>query len=488
MDVQQQRCNYQSPFRSKLDRQHRFYDGWADRQSEDKTPIPPQPTKKRILSQSSALDEKASDAPLIQSRNPTPVRSGVQSATPQDIPQRVPSPHSALPPLLSTLPEPRLSRPVEVKDLLNPISRDKTGASDRQHDGEGTVSQWTVPMAATSGPTTPSLPLTSMRKELLGDVTLPSSSPALMKTYPHPLSQSLTPASPISYRSGLITTGLSTATIDLQQSPFVLPRGQASASVGSGPLLPMETTIAPSIPPAAHVSSPPPRRTSPPSALLQVASTGEPRSFFSAPILFGEKGFNVPTSGASGQIQYQSMTLETEEGPIQVPVDVQAASKIADEKRKRNTIASHRFRQRRKEREQETSNNISSLKAQVREMTEDKEYYQRERDILLDVLQRNNIAIPPRPPPPRQIRHASLGGSQDQDMGTPAPNGGRNTRRRTSEYVSPQWQHPHTVAPMLPFERIPTVPSEHIQILQQRSQPQVLFDPNTKPSEATAPQ
>ena len=60
------------------------------------------------------------------------------------------------------------------------------------------------------------------------------------------------------------------------------------------------------------------------------------------------------------------MTIELEQGPIKVPVDVQAASKVTDERRKRNATASHQFRQRRKEKERETLGKISKLEAQVR--------------------------------------------------------------------------------------------------------------------------
>ena len=59
------------------------------------------------------------------------------------------------------------------------------------------------------------------------------------------------------------------------------------------------------------------------------------------------------------------MTVEAENGPVEVPINVQAASKVADEKRKRNATASYRFRQRRKERESETSQNISKLEDQI---------------------------------------------------------------------------------------------------------------------------
>jgi len=60
------------------------------------------------------------------------------------------------------------------------------------------------------------------------------------------------------------------------------------------------------------------------------------------------KNFEVLTSSTAAQSQYQMMLLETEQGPIQIPIDVQAASKVADQKRVRNANASYCFRQRRK--------------------------------------------------------------------------------------------------------------------------------------------
>ncbi len=405
-------------FRSKLDLQHLFHEGRTGYRLEDEIYLPPRPIKKRTLSQLSALDEKASDAPPIQSRKLPPI----QSAAPQDVPQRAPSLHSVLPPPSSTLPETRLSKPFGFENLLNPIDGNKTSASGRQHDGERTDSLRAAPMAAMSRPSTPSLPSISKRRDSLGDITMPSISPALMETYPPLLSTSLTLGSRTSCGPGLITTGLSTATVDTRQSPFVLPRDQASASVGLGPLLPSETA--------------------------------------------SEKGFNAPTSGAPGQSQYRTMIFETVYGPIQVPVDVQAASKVADEKRKRNATASHGFRQRRKEKEQETADNISRLEAEVK-------YYQLERDFLQGVLQENHIPIPPRAPSPRR-RHTSLEGPQHQDTAASARNEGRNNRRRTNAYVPPQWLPSQTVEaplPMPPFKHMTTMSSEHMQVLKRRACP-----------------
>jgi len=62
------------------------------------------------------------------------------------------------------------------------------------------------------------------------------------------------------------------------------------------------------------------------------------------------------------------MPISTEHGPMYVPVDVQAASKMADEKRARNAGASARFRERRKQKEKEASMNIQKLEQQLRDL------------------------------------------------------------------------------------------------------------------------
>ena len=187
------------------------------------------------------------------------------------------------------------------------------------------------------------------------------------------------------------------------------------------------------------------------------------------------------------------MTLDTENGPIQVPVDVQAASKVADEKRKRNATASHRFRQRRKEKERETSDNIAKLEAQIREMAEDKEHYQKERDYFQEVTMRHRIPTAPRPPSPRRRRHASLGGPVVSQYQESEGNGrsGRQTRRRTSTYAPALGPSPVSAEPpppmppihqgMPPYERISAVPSEHIQGTS-RMRPQGSYPPHPGPS------
>ncbi|KAL6716439.1 hypothetical protein ACLMJK_006006 [Lecanora helva] len=192
-------------------------------------------------------------------------------------------------------------------------------------------------------------------------------------------------------------------------------------------------------------------------------STGQPQSFFTPFNAGGAAStmtFDVPASGGpAGGSTYQMMTLDTENGPIQVPVDVQAASKVADEKRKRNATASHRFRQRRKEKERETSQNIAKLESRIREMEEETDFYRGERDYFRNIASRvpGQAHLLSRPLSPRQRRNVSMGGAmgfgnvQFQDPEGGNRNGGRNTRRRTSSYVPPTGPPPqHDVQRPLP--------------------------------------
>lgn len=144
------------------------------------------------------------------------------------------------------------------------------------------------------------------------------------------------------------------------------------------------------------------------------------------------------------------MTLDTDQGLIQVPVDVQAASKMADEKRKRNAGASARFRQRRKEKEREASTTIAKLKSQIRAANEEREFYRSERDyfrsLVCSTSAQNHVV--PRMPSPRQ-RQASVtsGTSGSPVSGSPSTEwlqhgeerggqDGRNTRRRINSYAA----------------------------------------------------
>jgi len=158
--------------------------------------------------------------------------------------------------------------------------------------------------------------------------------------------------------------------------------------------------------------------------------------------------------------------METQLGPVQVPVDVQAASRVADEKRKRNAGASARFRARRKEKETQATNTISRLEQQLRDANEDVEFYRRERDTLANLLYQTPGGDRhfPRPPSPRRRRlsgpSSSTGAPSTSASGSGTYSGysergergesGRNTRRRTTSY---------TLAPSTPAPAAPTQPA-----------------------------
>ncbi|KAL9062736.1 MAG: hypothetical protein Q9157_008675 [Trypethelium eluteriae] len=113
----------------------------------------------------------------------------------------------------------------------------------------------------------------------------------------------------------------------------------------------------------------------------------------------------IPVS-STGHSSYQLMTFNTVRGAVQFPVDVQAASRAADDKRRRNAGASARFRARRKEKEREASTTISRLEQQLKDAKEDADFYRREREYLTTVLLRTPSGDQhfPRPMSPRHRR------------------------------------------------------------------------------------
>lgn len=69
----------------------------------------------------------------------------------------------------------------------------------------------------------------------------------------------------------------------------------------------------------------------------------------------GIKPTTTSRAEISEQSQKQMIQLDTEQGPIQIPVDVHTASKVTGEKRKNQRGASQRYRQRQKENRQKKS-------------------------------------------------------------------------------------------------------------------------------------
>lgn len=401
MDIQPDPRSHQLPFRSELDGRSSSR-GWTGDQLGT--------TKERTLFQSSALDKNVPYVPLIHPRKLPPLLPH-QSAASQHAPQRALVPHSTQAPPLSTLPKQHLSGPVHFNILLDPLSQAKTGASGRQHDGKGTGYSHITSLTATS----PQPPV-STRERPLGD----SPRPSISNTY-CPL-----PSANCHQHSGQET--------------------HSRPTMPMAPILPVSPTSMRKNALTVHASSPP-RNTSPPSALPQVTSAGEPQSFHTS-FTSGEKWLNAPKSGAPGQIHYQMMTMGTDKGLIQVPVEVGTTSKVAGEKRKRDATASYQFRERRKAKERETQ----ELKQQVRELTEDKDFYQQRCKVLLGIIQQSGISLPPQPSSPARKRRISLSTQLYQDNKASAPKYGK--KRRTKAYTQ--------AMPSVPsYIYTTTVPSEY---------------------------
>lgn len=91
---------------------------------------------------------------------------------------------------------------------------------------------------------------------------------------------------------------------------------------------------------------------------------------------------------SSGQ-NFQVLTIDTTRGHMQMPVEVQTASRVSDEKRRRNAGASARFRRKRKLKEKDSSIRISQLEQELAWSQEDSRFYKQERDVISDLLLRN---------------------------------------------------------------------------------------------------
>ncbi|KAL8935048.1 MAG: hypothetical protein Q9216_005607 [Gyalolechia sp. 2 TL-2023] len=382
------------------------------------------------------------------------------------------------------------SRSLGMQNILNPASKDASENPSRRRKAD----QVELPSPATT--VASRAPSTSMTPSP-GTVSLPSITPPSMNTYLPPVGQgprqAFTPRSASGYPPHLATNTMP-GTIDAKVSPFVgsgesvhasapessngldfasavppngppyggvLPhaRSPTGRQASSGSQLPISmdrrSSIAGSDSPSTTYSSYSQFSRTPP-APQAIAPASQPSSAFfggpypasgHVPSLGHGFGANGPVSSSVSQGPYRMMTMDTDQGPIQVPVDVQAASKVADEKRKRNATASHRFRQRRKEKERETSQNIAKLEKQINEIAEEREFYRLERDYFRGLISRNpnQAHLAARPPSPKHHRapsqtpeHEGVPGAPWQSSPEDRNHGGRNTRRRTSSYVPPQ--------------------------------------------------
>ena len=116
----------------------------------------------------------------------------------------------------------------------------------------------------------------------------------------------------------------------------------------------------------------------------------------------------LTASSVNEEVTHQMMILDGENNPIQIPVNMQATSKIANEKRKRNATAAHRFRQRQKEEKRRNSQTIAQLGQQIRQLEEEKESFRKERDYFREITFRNPGQARLLPQPISPLLYASL--------------------------------------------------------------------------------
>ncbi|KAL8995180.1 MAG: hypothetical protein Q9169_005039 [Polycauliona sp. 2 TL-2023] len=462
-------------------------------------------------------DDRYQKLPPLQSRTLPPIND---SSRP-----RISGGHEIATPYAKTTPAqspvlPKSSRPIGMQNILNPTGKESPEEQSRRRNAD----HFDLPSPATTAASrAPSISMTPSP----GTVSLPSITPSSLHAYAPPVNQGprpiLTPRSASGYGSNLLHKAFP-ATIDAKASPFIGSNDPLNAHVPETGHIPEQHSVPPatSLPlggPYPPARSPPGRR---PSGGSQVSAALERRAslagsdspsttyssysqysqtppvsqsmgpasqpssaFFGIPYSshgampplphgFGNNHGPVSSSSAA-QSPYQMMTLDTDQGPIQVPVDVQAASKVADEKRKRNATASHRFRQRRKEKERETSQNIDKLESQIGQLAAEKDFYRQERDYFRSLVSRNpgQAHLTARPPSPRHIRAGAAapqaggggggkeggptstsGGQWPQQSSDDGHNGqsGRNTRRRTSSYVPAAQEMPQLLNDRMPAQ------------------------------------
>jgi hypothetical protein len=224
--------------------------------------------------------------------------------------------------------------------------------------------------------------------------------------------------------------GRTAATRETQQPPFLSSRGIYTAEPGSRPSLGMPPMLVPA-------------------GTTQQPYTSLPDSLFRG----SQHEQNPHTRLMPISIGLEEMLIE---------VDVQAASKMAYEKRLRNAGASARFRERRKQKEKEASQNIQKLETQLRDLERrlrdaehDKAFYMSERDRFREFCFRNPMTrefASNAPPSPRISRQAAF----------PPPPAGPATEGRTSQDVKRPAIHTHGPF-QTPFKRQLAILAPHVE-------------------------
>jgi hypothetical protein len=356
-----------------------------------------------------------------------------------------------LSPLADPRPEPSLPRSLGVHNILNPLETAAASAPVRQSSREvpdvslssasSHQRQSQSPIARFTNPNT---------QHLQGDH--PSLSPGVR---PRRIITPISPAARLASTVGKTIPGK----INVAQSPFVQEpsTGLYNVSPPNVPLL-TEPTVTPSVALPGPPRLPPsqPSRHSTPtfhsrrtSAGLQTnpssqdTSPSTPRSSYSQfgqsspsagllqlpgpsslepPLFPAADSLNRLPGGISGpkyggeELPLTGMPRESIAYPGMIPVvvDLKSGSRSQAEKRKANSDASRRFRNRKKN-ELALEQKLKSVTEELRIIAEERDYYRTERDFIRDQFGRTvGLAqLPNRPPSPRHFRSAILSSGND---------------------------------------------------------------------------
>ncbi|KAK2803084.1 hypothetical protein FQN50_007165 [Emmonsiellopsis sp. PD_5] len=132
------------------------------------------------------------------------------------------------------------------------------------------------------------------------------------------------------------------------------------------------------------------------------------------------------------------LSIETGEGRVPIPIDYDSGSLKAAEKRRKNSCASKRFRQRKKAGEMEQMQTLKRQEEQLKYITDERDFYRAERDFFRDLYARDMgmSRLPTRPQsprirqPPPQISESE--GEQSWREQSERESSERHVRQRTS--------------------------------------------------------
>ncbi|KAK6333171.1 hypothetical protein TWF718_010994 [Orbilia javanica] len=277
-------------------------------------------------------------------------------------------------------PDQRASRPLDVSNMLNPTpNRGDLGSARRRNADEAELD---TPQRISSTPHQPpytrSLPPSPTDRYDPSAMKEGANHGVLSRNIKHPVPPSakqrdgplpmIEPHQPSTSSSG--SPPRHPATLASPATSHMHPAGGFPFPPINGQHGSQPPHSQPSM--ATSPSTSPFSRTQPPHSLPPSYSQTSPVYPMNPP--FHEGHSSSPMGRTTSQPSTYGLHLAGLEG-LAIPVDTTAASKLADEKRRRNAGASARFRQRRKEREREMGARIVELETRLKVVEEERDHY-----------------------------------------------------------------------------------------------------------------